>query len=324
MTKRSEEKSPPEHSGIIATTPELMELRAEARRCRIDAAGKVKTTLAGPFRSSFRGRGMEFEEVRAYQPGDDPRTIDWRVTARSGRVFSKLYNEERERPLLFLVDGSESMRFGTRGSFKSVAAARAAACLAWAGIDAGDRIGGIVRFPGGHVEIPPRRGKRRVFAFMQALARGTAEKADGETRPLARQIARLRRMAPPGSRVFVVSDFYEMDEDCRVQLGLLARRCELTCVVVYDVLEESPPPPGTYRVSDGSETITFTAKRGSWRDDYTKRMAVHREAVRGFARKNGVHVIALRTDQETAPVLARSLGARSARKTDTVSLGGAA
>lgn len=313
MSRRTKRARVPEGSGVVATAAELAALRAEARRFRIDAAGKVKTVLAGPFRSPFRGRGMEFEEVRAYQPGDDPRTIDWRVSARTGRVHSKLYSEERERPLLFLVDAGPTMRFGTRGAFKSVAAARAAACLAWAGFDAGDRIGGIVRSTAGHVEIPPRRGKRRIFAFMDAVARATAETLEDPGVPLARQLARLRRLAPAGSRVFVISDFYELDDDCRAQLAQLARRCELTCVVVYDVLEESPPPPGTYRVSDGRSTVTFTAGGESWRTAWIERLAARRDAVRELALRNGVHVVTLRTDHETAPVLTRALGARPAR-----------
>ena len=315
MTKRPQAARTAHRTGVVTTLKELSELRAEARRLRLNADGKVKTLLSGSFRSPFKGRGMEFEEVRAYQPGDDPRTIDWRVSARTGRVFSKLFSEERERPVMFLVDAGPSMRFGTRGAFKSVIAARAAALLAWSGLEAGDRIGGIVRSPAGHVEIPPRGGKRRAFAFLDALARATAETGQAEgsagAPPLARQLARLRRMAPTGSRVFVISDFYDFDESCRLQLAELARRTELTCVVVYDRLEESPPPPGTYRVSDGKQTYTFTAGGAAWRAAWVERMSQRRETVRRLALKSGVQVVTVRTDQEVGSILARALGQKT-------------
>ncbi len=302
-----------ELTGIVTTVAELSALRGEARRLCLDARGKVKTLLAGPFRSPFRGRGMEFEEVRVYQPGDDPRTIDWRVSARSGRVYSKLFSEERERPLIFLVDEGASMRFGTRKAFKSVVAARVAALLAWAGFDAGHRIGGIVRSGTGHIEIPPKRGKRRVFSFMSALAGASAEPSTPGGVSFARLLARLRRMAPPGSRVFVISDFYDLDAQAHIQLARLARRCDVTCIVVYDVLEESPPPPGTYRVTDGEQTFSFTSGDANWREAYAQRLDARRERVRQLACKNGIHLITLRTDAEPEPVLFRALGARGAR-----------
>ena len=128
--------------------PDVLRHRAllsyEAARLDIGPRGKVLATRNGGHLSRFRGRGMEFDESRIYQPGDDPRNMDWRVTARSGRPHVKLFREKRERPVWLLVDIGPRMRFGTRVAFKSVIAARAAALLAWAAADRGDRVGGMV------------------------------------------------------------------------------------------------------------------------------------------------------------------------------------
>ncbi|MBY0274525.1 DUF58 domain-containing protein, partial [Candidatus Binatia bacterium] len=133
-----------EDYGIVASVAELVALRSDAARLDASPRGRVRTLHAGAYASAFRGRGMEFDETRAYQPGDDVRAIDWRVTARTGRVHTKLFHEERERPVLLLVDQRMHMRFGTRDAFKSVVAARAAATVAWAARDQGDRVGGLI------------------------------------------------------------------------------------------------------------------------------------------------------------------------------------
>lgn len=118
---------------------------------------------------------MEFDEVRVYHPGDDVRTIDWRVTARTGRPHTKLFQEERERPVLVLVDVRAGMRFGTRDCFKSVLAAKAAAVLAWIGIGGGDRVGGLVLAPSGIIALRAERTRRRILAFVRSIADATAE-----------------------------------------------------------------------------------------------------------------------------------------------------
>src|SRR5262249_62183017 len=129
---------------------------------------------AGSEPSPFLGRGMEFTEVRGYQPGDDVRWIDWRSTARTGRVHTKLFAEERERPVWLIADLGHSMRFGTRGAFKSVVAARAAAQLAWDAHGAGASVGGIVGSPGVCVELPPGRTAAHVLRLLDVLAAGPA------------------------------------------------------------------------------------------------------------------------------------------------------
>ena len=134
-------------SGIETSLPELLGMREAAQGLRLAPVRGARAPVVGPHRSAYRGRGIDFDEVRAYQPGDDVRTIDWRVTARTGCLYSKVFHEERERPVWLLADLGASMRFGSRARFKSVAAARATALIAWVSLLEGDRVGAVVRSP---------------------------------------------------------------------------------------------------------------------------------------------------------------------------------
>lgn len=156
--------------GTEVDLPALIALRQEAKHLDIAPRGKVLATRSGGHLSRFRGRGMEFDESRIYQPGDDPRNMDWRVTARTTRPHVKLFREERERPVWLLVDMGPAMRFGTRVAFKSVIAARAAALLAWAAADRGDRVGGLVFDESRHFERRPAARTRGLLPLLNALS----------------------------------------------------------------------------------------------------------------------------------------------------------
>ena len=140
-------------AGTTFSTADLVGLRPRAAGLSLDASLSSRVGRSGIRVSRIRGRGMEYSESRIYLPGDDIRRIDWRVTARTGRPHTKLFHEERDRPVLFVVDLGAHMRFGTRGAFKSVVAAEAASLLAWAAAENGDRVGGLV--PGGGLRPSP-------------------------------------------------------------------------------------------------------------------------------------------------------------------------
>lgn len=148
---------------------QLTRLRHAAREIDLVAMSKALNPLSGLLTSNFMGRGIDFAEVRVYQPGDDIRTIDWRVTARTGKPHTKLFQEEKERPVLLIVDQSKSMFFGSRVTFKSVIAAQAAALIAWTALEGGDRVGGLVFSDTGHREVRPRRTKRSVLHLLQEI-----------------------------------------------------------------------------------------------------------------------------------------------------------
>jgi hypothetical protein len=146
-------------SPVSVSQPGLIRLSGPARAIALNVL-RVNSLQTGAYVSRFRGRGMEFDESRPYQPGDDPRSIDWRVTARSTTAYTKLFREERERPVLIAVDLRANMHFATQGCFKSVNASRAAALLSWAAHHRGDRLGGLIFGDTTHRELKPRLGRR--------------------------------------------------------------------------------------------------------------------------------------------------------------------
>ena len=146
----------------------LIKSYSAAKNLPLNSNG-IKARLSGNYLSAFKGRGMEFDEARPYQPGDDIRSIDWRVTARTGKTHTKLYREERERPVLLWVDYRRSMFFGTQNYFKSVLAAKTAALLAWSAAQHGDRLGGLIFSENIHQELRPQRGKAGTLHFIKKL-----------------------------------------------------------------------------------------------------------------------------------------------------------
>ncbi len=156
--------------GIVATLPELVRVRPQRGLTGFAPSGRVATHQWGANRSVYRGRGMEFAESRLYQPGDDVKSIDWRVTARTGQTHTKLFQEERERPIVILTDMRAMMQFGTRNRFKSNLAAEVAAMMAWTGHDGGDRVGGLVMTRDGLRDFPAARTRRSVLGLLEALS----------------------------------------------------------------------------------------------------------------------------------------------------------
>lgn len=246
--------------GAYTDLAELIRLRYGARDLKLARQRKVFSQMAGPFQTRFRGRGIEFEEVRTYHPGDDLRNIDWRVTARTGKVHTKLFREERERPVILLVDQSLSMFFGSKNCFKSVTAAHAATLLAWAALQNNDRVGGLVFNDNEHSEIRPKRSARNVLQLLNFI--------DDFNHRLHRQLSRgssginqaleeLRRVTRPGSNIFILSDFQGISATGTKNLHLLSKNNNISAIRVYDPLEQDLPVKGYYSVTDGERRFAL-------------------------------------------------------------------
>jgi len=261
--------------GAYVDLADLIALRFPARQLRLGRRNRALSALAGPNKSNFRGRGIEFEEVRNYQAGDDIRTIDWRVTARTGSAHTKLFREERERPVLVVVDQRQGMYFGSSHCFKSVLAAQLAALLAWSALEAGDRIGGLVFTDGGHRDIRPRRSRKTVLALLSQIAEYNG--ALPGTGPLSGtgfsdMLSNLRHIARPGSSLFILSDFRGAGEDtAREQLFQLAQHTEITAIACSDPLEADLPRAGHYAVTDGRERSELDTADRDVRASYHRR-----------------------------------------------------
>jgi uncharacterized protein (DUF58 family) len=300
--------------GIVATVDELVRRRGAAGAVKLTPAGTVRTAQSGPFRSAHRGRGMEFDESRAYQPGDDIGAIDWRVTARTGRVHTKLFHEERERPVLLIVDARPTMRFGTRDCFKSVLAARTAATLAWAARDGGDRVGAFVMTANATLQFPPHRGRDRLLRLLNGLSAATEDNGNIASISLSDQIARLRRVARPGSLIFVLSDFHDFDADAEKELARLSVHCEVVCVHVYDALEAAAPKAPGFRVSDGERVLALAGFDREWQREYREGFERRRSRVESFCRRRGVTFVSLRTGDDPGETIASRIRPRRSRR----------
>jgi uncharacterized protein (DUF58 family) len=243
-------------SGAYSDLPELIRLRYGARELKLGRQRKVFSQLTGPHQTRFRGRGIEFEEVRAYHPGDDIRSIDWRVTARSGKPHTKLFREERERPVMLLVDQSLSMFFGSRNCFKSVTAAHTAALLAWAALQNNDRVGGLVFNGNDHAEVRPKRSAKNVLQLLNSI-NDFNHRLRRQLRPaesgLDQAFEELRRITRPGSNIFIIGDFQRLGAEGIKHLHLLNKHNDISAVRIHDPLEQDLPPNGYYTITNGTQ-----------------------------------------------------------------------
>ena len=303
-----------EDSNVYATLENLLRCRLMARDLKLSKQRKILSLQAGMHSSTFRGRGIDFAEVRAYQAGDDIRTIDWRVTARTGRPHTKLYTEERERPALVIVDQSQSMFFGSHVAFKSVVAARAAALLAWSALARGDRIGGIVFADAQHRDIRPRRSYHTVLQLTETLLEYNhalnLKNTPKVSYTLADSLQQARRILKPGSELFVISDFADFDEPSRSHLYQLSKHNDVVCVLIYDRLEEQLPPPGTYAISDGAQRAQINLHDEQVRATYAQIFGGKINLLQSRLDQLKIPLVKLRTDQDLLTGLMSGLGIR--------------
>lgn len=288
--------------GVAVDLADLMQMRAEAQRLSLGGPDVVRGLFPGLYRSLFRGRGLDFEEVRAYQWGDDYRMLDWRVTARSGRLHTKIFREEREHTVFFALDAGPGMRFGSRRAFKWVAAARAAAVVAWLAADNGDRIGGLV-FGDGPVpheqgSMMGRAGAMKLFRLLERVA-ATPSAGGG----MAEALPRLRRLVKPGGLVLLASDFSGLDGRAEEQLAALAERHEVAALFVWDPLEAELPPAGRYGFSDGERVLALDTGAESLRTAFREAFADRRRRAEAACRRLHIRFASLPTHLPPAEAL---------------------
>ena len=307
---------PEDASPVSVSQAGLIRLNGPARAIALNVL-RVSSLQTGAYVSHFRGRGMEFDESRPYQPGDDPRSIDWRVTARSTTAYTKLFREERERPVLIVVDLRANMHFATRGCFKSVNASRAAALLSWAAHHRGDRLGGLIFGDTTHRELKPRLGRQAALRFVHELVGHpdwkSRERADGQDdeQPLAQAMSALRRVARPGSLVVILSDFLGFSRAAQSYLSSVARHNEVLAVFLNDPLERKLPPPGRYRLVSNDDELAIDTVAKAARRDYENAFLSRRRELEAFCQRYGVHLMPLSTEDDPVSTLQTALGRRT-------------
>ncbi len=242
--------------------PMLMAYQGIAQSIASSMRARRTGQMSGGYLSKHKGRGMEFDEARHYQPGDDIRAIDWRVTARTGKAHTKVFREERERPVFLLCDVSASMQFGSSLQLKSILAGHLLAFLAWQAKHRGDRVGGLVFNSLEHREIKPANRTATLLHLLQQtchLQQTQPLQVDPNRDALAESLTRLSYLAKPGSQINLISDFNHLDNLTKGLLQQLRRRCEVRCFVISDPFESNAlAEPIQLTVTDGYSTAERT------------------------------------------------------------------
>lgn len=275
---------PPFANGVSLCHKELLEYRGRSALIDLSSNSQIKSHMAGTLIAKTKGRGMEFDEARHYQIGDDIRTIDWRITARTGKVYTKIYREERERPVYVLVDLNHQQYFGSQLLLKSVQACHIAALIGWSAIANGDRIGALLCNDFEHRELKPRNRHHGALALIEYLVKIHNQGLDyfknnrQASNIFEQSCTRLRRVVKPGSLVFLISDFSAISDKAAKQLQLLSRHNEIIGCQIHDPLENELPPhlSGALAITDGQirQQFSIDAKQ---RAQYQRLAGHHQE-----------------------------------------------
>jgi len=309
----------PTHAARTASSPvevtlaDLVRLRPGGESLKLTAP-RIRVAAEGGHVSPYKGRGVEFDESRPYQPGDDLRTMDWRVTARTGKPHTKVFREERNRPVFVWLDLRRPMLFATRGAYKGVRAAEMAALIAWSAVANGDRLGGLVFSESQHHELRPALGLRSALRLFQKIAADSLWDLVSTDAPAEvdaeRALLRLTRVARPGSLIFLLSDFRRLGADAERHLRQLAGHCDLMLMHFFDAVEADLPPPGRYRIQSGTRTFAIETANEVLRRTYHERYAARVAGLKSLARLPGIHLLECATHADARLLLAQQFRQR--------------
>ena len=282
--------------GATIQLKQLVQLRTLARD--LSHQHRPLTTSSGTYLSRQRGRGMDFDAVRRYQAGDEIRHIDWNVTARTDKVHTKLFCEERECPIFLIVDLNSSMLFGTRNVFKSVLAAELAAIVAWSSIKQGDRVGGLIQTATNTQSFKAKARQAGVLPLLKALStecKTTSHYGSHSLNPLLQSTHKLAR---PSAIIYIFSDFYGLDNLGLKSLVHLAKCYTLNLNFIYDPLEQSVPPADYYRFSDGQQDHLVNLHNPTLRERYLQPFRQRKHVLEQFSGQHSVKLFEFSTAED--------------------------
>lgn len=316
---RKRQRGPRSAPGVYADLDELMRLRFKASGFSFLPRQPVHSVLSGYHASRLRGRGLNFEELRGYLPGDDTRHIDWKVTARTREPYVRVFTEEKDRTVWLLVDQRLSMFFGSRGRMKSVVAAEAAAIAAWRVLSQRDRVGAVVYDDADLRIFRPHRSVQRVTEILEYIVtRNHALDARSETQPapgmLNRALRRVRELARHDCLVCLIGDATGIDGETQRHVTRLTEHNDVLSVFVYDPLEQAMPEAGRLVFSDGGSQLEFdTARRrarDAYRDDFQRRI----DRIALTSRKHAIPLLRVSTSADLLEQVRDQLGQHRAQR----------
>jgi len=299
--------------GVYAELDDLVRLRYKASGFSFLPRQPVHSILSGRHASRLRGRGLNFEELRNYLPGDDTRNIDWKVTARTREPYVRVYTEEKDRTVWLLVDQRLSMFFGSRWKMKSVTAAEATAVSAWRVLSAGDRVGALVFDDKDISIIPPHRSEERVIRILKTVveknhALNARSKADPGPHMLNQALQRLAALANHDCLICLISDGSGIDANTRKYVSRLTEHNDVLSVFVYDPLEEDMPDAGKLVFSDGSSQIEFNTREKRLRKGFALDFQQRMERMKASSRKHSIPLLPINTTEPVLDQVRKQLG----------------
>ena len=290
-------------NGLYVTLEELMEQRQFVRYLHNRQKKSPASIQVGEVKSVFKGRGMEFEEIRPYSFGDDVRDIDWRVTARKLIPYTKLFAEERDREVYVLLDLSAQMLFGTKKELKSVTASKIAALLGWLSLENKDRFGCIIFDGEQHYFYKPQNHRSGLLAILNKISEFSYQviKKKNSTNisvNMDKPLQLLQSNIKGKAIVFLISDFDNVSENIQKLIAMLAKKTNLACINVQDILEQNPPMSGEYMVEAEGKQLIFTTGSRGFRKNYQDYFAKQRNYFKDFCRRFACKYVEVRTDKQ--------------------------
>lgn len=297
---------------VSISLTELIDMRHRVPEVKLFAAAGRRSPLIGVHHSRLRGRGVDFDQVRVYQPGDDVRTIDWRVTARSREPHTKLFHEERERPVYLLIEQSQRLFFGSERVFKSVLVAQAAALIGWSVLGHSDRIGGMVFGDDDFHDVRPRRSKQNLLRLFDHLIKANHSLMD-QTEPklpsdaFSLVLRRAREVLRPGSMALILCDERSLSEAAEQQLALASRHTDLVLLPVSDPLDHRLPAAGFLRFAQHDTELEIDTLNGTLSNAYLQQAKQRRERWTRLSQRLGIPLLPLSTSHDLIEQLRKHL-----------------
>ena len=298
--------------GVYANLDDLIRIRFKARDFSFMPRQPVTSILSGRYASRLRGRGLNFEEMRRYLPGDDVRTMDWRVTARTRQPHVRVYTEEKDRSVLLLVDQRANMFFGSRDRMKSVTAAELAALGAWRALDAGDRVGAVVFNDTEVTDIRPQRSQRAVMSILGTVVEMNQRLRVGshiEPSPdmLNEALRKAVRLAPHDVLIVIISDFFGVDAETERLAASLAAHNDVLGLLVHDPLRLNPHGH-SISVSDGKLQMQMDLGNKKVREKLAEDYRLEQERITHFLKKLSAPLLLVSNEGDVIKQVRRLLG----------------
>lgn len=304
---------------IYADLDELVRLSAKARGFSFLPRQPIHSILAGRHASRLRGRGLNFEEIRGYLPGDDVRTMDWKVTARTRSPHVRVYTEERDRPVLFVVDQRATMYFGSRRTMKSVAACELAALGAWRVLKQGDRVGALIFNDEDIVSVKPHRSRARVRQMLGAMVKmnhqlGKDDSPASNPAMLNNVLVQALQIAKHDYLICLITDAYGMNPETKRQLSLLSAHNDIINGFVYDPLEAALPDAGRLTMAAGDEQLEVNTGSRQLREKFAQDFSDRLARIQTISRGRSIPLLPIETSHPVPEQLRNLMGASIGQK----------